>query len=62
MQVQVRETREYWLKLWYVMADGNAGEVERYQRMDIVQFWGMLSLYEKKIEQQIEAAKQAGTK
>ena len=39
------------------MADGNVGEYQRYQRMEIVEFHGMLDLWEDRLQKEAEAAK-----
>ena len=57
---QIQEIRKYWQKLWWNLANGNVIEMERYQRMEIVEFWGVVDLYEERLQKQIDAAKAKG--
>ena len=50
--------RNYWQELWFNIAEGKPSEMEKLQRMEIVEFWGYVDNWEAKLQRETDAYKQ----
>lgn len=62
IQAQVNKIRADWRELWYAMADGDTAQYSVIKRMDVREFYGVFTVWKKRVEIKMAALKNGGKK